>query len=252
MIIKGFIIGIAKILPGVSGAMLAISLGIYEKCIYILSNLKKEFLKNIKFIIYLMIGFILSIILGSRIIHFLINNYYIYTMYLFIGLIIGTIPSIIKEVEFKKKNIIFLILGFLILFSINFVKISINSNSYLLLGLVESISILIPGVSGTAIMMILGNYNLMLDLLINPFKFQFIYFLIGLIIGIIIISRIINYFLKKYRGETYYSIIGFLISSLLSLYLSIMHTRISILDAIICIFLLIIGIFISKKINKKD
>ena len=252
MIIKGFIIGIGKILPGVSGALLAISLGIYEKCIYILSNLRKELIKNIKFILYLGIGFILSIVLGSRLIYYLINNYYIYTIYLFIGLILGSIPSIIKEVEFKKKNIIFLIISFLILFLINFIKLNINSNSYILLGLIESISILVPGVSGTAIMMLLGNYNLMLELLINPFKYQFIYFLIGLIIGIILIAKLINYLLKKYKSETYYMIIGFLIASLSTLYLNIMHTKISIIDALICLILFIIGIFISKKLNKKD
>ena len=211
MIIKGFIIGIGKILPGVSGAMIAISLGIYEKCIYILSNLKDELTKNLKFIIELMIGFVISIIIGSKLIYFFINNYYIYTMYLFLGLIIGTIPSIFKSVEFKKKNILFLLLGFIILFSINFIDSNIELKSYFILGIIESISILIPGISGTAIMMLLGNYNLMLELFINPFKYQFIIFLLGLIIGILLLSKFINYFITKYKSQSYYLIIGFLI-----------------------------------------
>lgn len=252
MILKGFIIGIAKILPGVSGAMLAISLGIYEKCIYILSNLREELLKNIKFIMFLSIGFLLAIILGSRLVSFFINNYYIYTMYMFIGLIIGTIPDILKETKFSKKNLLFLVIGFILLFSINFINISIKIESYFLLGIIESISILIPGVSGTAIMMLLGNYNLMLELLMNPFQISFIPFLLGLIIGILLISRFINHFIHRYKDQSYYLITGFLISSLLSLYISIMHTRISIIDGMAIILLLILGIFISKKINKKD
>lgn len=252
MILKGFIIGIGKILPGVSGAMIAISLGIYEKCIYILSNIKEELIKNIKFILYLSIGFLLALLIGSRVIYYFINNYYVYTMYLFIGLIIGTIPSIIKEVEFCKKNLLYLIVGFLILFLINFIKFDINSNSYFLLGIIESVSILIPGVSGTAIMMMLGNYNTMLELMINPFKVQTVLFIIGLVIGILSISKFINYFITKYRSKSYYLIIGFLISSLLSLYLNIMHIRISILDALISFLLFIIGIILSKKLNKKD
>ena len=252
MIIKGFIIGIGKILPGVSGAMLAISLGIYEKCIYILSNLREELLKNIKFIMFLSIGFLLAIILGSRLVSFFINNYYIYTMYMFIGLIIGTIPDILKETKFSKKNLLFLVIGFILLFSINFINISIKIESYFLLGIIESISILIPGVSGTAIMMLLGNYNLMLELLMNPFQISFIPFLLGLIIGILLISRFINHFIHRYKDQSYYLITGFLISSLLSLYISIMHTRISIIDGMAIILLLILGIFISKKINKKD
>ena len=101
-------------------------------------------------------------------------------------------------------------------------------------------------------MMMLGNYNIMLELMINPFKYQFIIFLIGLIIGILLISKFINYFITKYKDKSYYLITGFLISSMLSLYLGIIHIKISIIDAIICIILFIIGIIISKKLNKKD
>ena len=111
---------------------------------------------------------------------------------------------------------------------------------------------LIPGISGTALMMMFGNYNMMLELLINPFKYQFLIFLLGLIVGIIIISKVINHFITKYKDQSYYLITGFLLSSLVSLYISIMHIRISIIDGIISILLLILGIFISKKLNKKD
>ena len=250
MILKGFIIGIGKIIPGVSGALLAMSLGIYEKCIYILSHLKEELFKNIKFILYLSIGFIISILIGSRIIYYFVNNYYIYTMYLFIGLIMGTIPSLISSETFNIKNLFFLLIGFILLFSINFVKLNINFNSYFLLGFIESISTLIPGISGTSIMILLGNYNMMLELLINPFKYQFIIFLFGLIIGIIIISKFINYFITKYRSQSYYLITGFLLSSIIMIYLNMFHIKISIIDALICILLFIIGILISNKIKK--
>ena len=252
MILKGFIIGIGKILPGVSGAMIAISLGIYEKCIYILSNIKKELINNIRFIMKLTIGFILSILIGSRIIHYFINNYYVYTIYLFIGLIIGTIPSIINEVGFNKKSIFYILIGFTILFLINFISLSIDINSYFILGFIEAISMLIPGVSGTALMMLLGNYNMMLDLLINPFRYQFIIFILGLLFGIILLAKLINYLIIEHKTKTYYLIIGFLISSIVSLYSNIMYEKISIIGYLICILLFIIGVFISKKLNKKD
>ena len=250
MILKGFIIGIGKILPGVSGAMLALSFGIYEKCIFILSNLRKELIKNISFIIKLCIGFLLAIILGSRIIKYFISNYYIYTMYLFIGLIMGTIPSIIKETKINKKSIIYIILGFTILFSINFIKLNTNLNSYFLLGIIEAISIIIPGISGTAIMILLGNYESMLNLFINPFTYKFIIFIFGLLLGVILISKFVNYVINKYKNMSYSLITGFLISSIISLYLSIFNKKISVFDALISIILFIIGLFLSKLINK--
>ena len=252
MILKGFIIGIGKILPGVSGAMIAISLGIYEKCIYILSNIKKELINNIRFIMELTIGFILSILIGSRIIHYFINNYYVYTIYLFIGLIIGTIPSIINEVGYNKKSIIYILIGFIILVLINFIPFNININSYFILGFIEAISMLIPGVSGTALMMLLGNYNMMLDLLINPFRYQFIIFILGLLFGIILLAKLLNYLIIEHKTKIYYLIMGFLISSIVSLYSTILYIKISMIGYLICILLFIIGIFISKKLNKKD
>ena len=252
MILKGFIIGIGKILPGVSGAMLAISFDIYEKCIFILSNLRKEFVKNISFIIRLCIGFLLAIILGSRVIKYLISNYYIYTMYLFIGLIMGTIPSVIKITRINKRNIIYIILGFISLFSINFIRLNINPNSYFLLGIIEAISIIIPGISGTAIMILLGNYEYMLNLFINPFTPKFIIFILGLLLGVLSISKFVNYIINKYKNMSYSLITGFLISSIMSLYLSIFNKKISVFDALISIILFIIGLFLSKLINKTN
>lgn len=252
MILKGFIIGIGKILPGVSGAMIAISFGIYEKCIFILSNLRKEFIKNISFIMKLCIGFLLAIILGSRIIKYFINNYYIYTMYLFIGLIMGTIPSIVKKTEINKKSILYIILGFISLFSINFIKLNTNLDSYFLLGIIESISIIIPGISGTAIMILLGNYKYMLSLFINPFTYKFIIFILGLSLGVLSISKLINFIINKYKNMTYSLITGFLISSIVSLYLSIFNKKISVLDALISIIIFIIGLILSKQINKTN
>ena len=106
-ILKGMIIGLGKIIPGVSGSVLAISLGIYEKCIDIISNIKKELKYNIKFIFLLCIGISLGIICGSKIICFLLDSFYFPTMCLFIGLISSSIKYIVKKIKTKKNQIYF-------------------------------------------------------------------------------------------------------------------------------------------------
>ncbi len=252
MILKGFIIGIGKILPGVSGALLAFSLGVYEKSIFILSNLRKELLNNLKFIFSLCFGISLAIILGSRVINYLFINYKIPTMYLFIGLIIGTIPNVLKKISFNLKHFIICIISFTCLLSLSFIKTDLNLESYFILGLIEAISIIIPGVSGTAIMLILGNYDDMLSLMMNPFQYKITIFLMGLFIGILFLAKIMNFLLKKHVNVTYFVIVGFLLGSIFNLYISIMDIKISILTGIFSMFLLLLGIFISKNLNKNE
>ena len=118
LIIKGFIIGIGKIIPGVSGAMLAITLGEYEKIIEAISNIKKNTIKNTKYLSTIGIGIILAITLTSKIIVKCLNMHYFPTMLLFIGMIIGGIPKIIKETKPKIKDILLSVIILLILFLI--------------------------------------------------------------------------------------------------------------------------------------
>ena len=115
-ILKGFIIGIGKIIPGVSGAILALSLGVYDKSIYYINNFKYNKKESLKYLLPLAIGIILSIIFFSKIINYLLDKYYVLTMLFFIGLIIGTIPSTLKEVN--KKNYYLVIISFLIFLSL--------------------------------------------------------------------------------------------------------------------------------------
>ena len=97
LIIKGLIIGIGKILPGVSGSVLAISLNVYEKSINAISNIFSDFKNNITYLGFLGFGIITSIFIGSKALLFLLDKYYFYTFSIIIGLIIGTIPTITKQ-----------------------------------------------------------------------------------------------------------------------------------------------------------
>ena len=121
--IKGFLIGVANIIPGVSGGTLAITLGIYEKLIGAISHFFKNLKENIKFIMPIGIGAVLSILLLSRVISFCLDKYTLATILFFIGLILGGIPLLNKKIKGHYKNvsniIIFLLsFGFVIALSI--------------------------------------------------------------------------------------------------------------------------------------
>ena len=217
IIIKGLIIGLGKIIPGVSGSILAISLGVYEKCIDIISNLKIELKHNIKFLFLLCIGIILGIVIGSKIVYHLLDKYYVQTMSLFIGLIIGTIPSILKKVKITKNDYKYLVLPFVLIYIIFLLPPNELKINTILIGLIDAFTMIVPGISGTAIFMILGVYDEILILFSNIFNFQIILYLIGLVIGILMTTKIINYGFKNYSNESYIIILSLVISSTLYL-----------------------------------
>ena len=263
LVIKGFFIGVGKIIPGVSGSLLAIVFGVYDRVLSIISNFFYDIKNNIKYLFFLGIGILTAIISTSKLLTYLLNNYYIITMLFFIGLIIGGIPNVIKKTKLKFNfNIIYGIISFLFVVSLYFLKVENNNiiNNYpfyimILIGILDAATMIIPGISGTAIMMILGCYNTVLNMFGNVFMLNNIKnifpFFIGVILGVIIISKIIFYLLKKYNEQTNYCIIGFTLSSVLLLLLQTFERKINFMDVIIGLILLILGFILSFKLEKR-
>lgn len=230
----GLIIGIGFIIPGVSGGVLATILGIYEETLQRISNLFKNLKDNLLFLLPLFIGIFISILLFSKLILYLLNNKLNFISYVFIGLILGCIPYLFKEIKNKtNKNIssIYFLISFIfgiILFLIEKNNISnIEEPTILLMfiaGIFYSTGKLVPGISGAALLMLLGIYEYLLKILANPLSLNlnniilFIPFIISFIISSIIIIKIINYLLNNHFRNTYSAIIGFVISSILFIY----------------------------------
>lgn len=264
LILKGFIIGIGKIIPGLSGALLAITLGVYEKAIDAIGNFFKDPINNFKYLFPLGIGIVLSIILTSKLILFLLNNYYLWIMLLFIGLIIGGIIPIIKKVNIKKNKISYLIgfvFSFILVISLSFIDNNLfltNINNpilesmiYLLIGAIDAATMIIPGISGTAVMMLLGVYELLLDLLSfnNVFSNLNIYipYILGIIIIVISLSKLISYLFNKKTGLMNFIILGFSLSSILILLIDLFcNYNVKIYELLI----LPIGIYLSNLFEK--
>lgn len=270
LLLKGFIIGIAKIIPGVSGALIAISFGIYEKAIKAISNFFENPINNFLFLFPIGLGVLLSISLTSGLILYFINNYYFPTILLFIGLIMGGIPSLIDNINIKKVkfiHILILILSFstvFLIFLVNgqhfFVETSnelINFLLFFIIGFIDALTMIIPGISGTAVMMILGCYNLLLNFLSSLTSvasiftniFKVIPYLLGIVLCVVILSKVMTYLFDKKKEYMYCGILGFTLSSVLSLFFETLKNNYSILETIVALVLLVVGYNIARKLE---
>ena len=257
---KGLIIGIGKVIPGVSGSLLAISLGVYEEILFRIQNFFKSFKENVKFLFPLGIGILVAVLLGSKVLLYFFETFYIYTVVFFIGLIVGTVPNILQNSKrsFKDWIIIFLIfLGMYFFYTKlelpEFVlDYSLFSFLYVVfLGFVDAVTMVMPGISGTATYMMLGSYTFILNLFANPFSKigLCILFGIGLVFGVLLMIRFVNYCFLKHKNMTWNVIFAFLLSSIFFLFLKIIDLINS--SNIFSLFLLfIIGFFLISLTNK--
>ena len=248
---KGFIIGIGKIIPGVSGSLLAVSMGIYEKSLYYLANFRQKIKESLNFLIPLGLGIFLAILTFSKIIKFFIERFPLITLSFFLGLLIGTIPNLKNKIKFQIKDylaIILLISIFLILSSkimLPIFKIS-NNLSYLwiiFLGMIDALSMIIPGLSGTAIYLMLGSYSFVLNLFSNPLSniLATICFIIGFILAFLLLAKLLDYLFKKNNHLTWLVIFAFILYSLIIFGSEIPFNSSSIIMAI---FFIIAGIIL--------
>lgn len=255
LFLKGIIIGFGKIIPGVSGAVIAISLGVYKNAIDAINNIFKD-KKNFTYLLILGLGIIISIVFGSNIINYLLKTCYLLTMLLFIGLMIGGIPSLFLKVKgkFNKKIvlIVILLMIFTLFFDINKVSVNIDLNNkfiIFLLGIIDSITMIIPGISGSAVLMLLNSYEFVLESISSIDINILIPFIFGLLTGVILLIKLINYILKKYEILSYTIILIFMLISILMLLLQCFSEYYNLYELIVSLMFLNIGIFIGYKLD---
>ncbi|MEG1987440.1 MAG: DUF368 domain-containing protein [Bacilli bacterium] len=273
LLIKGFFIGIANIIPGVSGGTLMITLGVYEQVIGAISHFFKYFKKNIKFLIPIGIGAVLSILLMSKVIGFCLEKYPFPTTLFFIGLILGGIPLIFKKVKGNIKSLpnwlIFLsafsiVLVFTFISSGNRIVSFSNLNilGYIMLiivGVVASATMIIPGISGSFMLMLMGYYKPIIDTIRDLTNLTnlghnlmiLIPFGIGILVGIVLVAKLIEYLLKKYEIKTYAGVLGFVIASVIAIIVPLDGSPVNIYQIGIGILLLGMGYLVAYKLGDK-
>jgi len=217
-LIKGIIIGIAKIIPGLSGAVLMISFNLYDRAIEAVTHFFENPKKNFIFLANLGVGVILGIILFIKIIYYFITRYYLYTTALFLGLIIGGIPVIGKKIPRKNSYFFLVLVSFSLVFSLSFLGTGndyVLKNNYVDLivfffaGFLEAVGTILPGVSSTALLMLMGVYNYYLVILGGSFNVSYLFstlrfilpFLLGMLIGVVLISLLVNYLFQIILGR---------------------------------------------------
>ncbi len=219
---KGIIIGIGGIAPGLSGSVMLIILGLYEKTVGAISTLFKNFKKNLIFLVPLVMGFGVGVLLFSKVVDFLLLNYEFATRYLFLGLVVGTVPLFYREVKkngFAKKNyvmIFFAVIFGLFIFTYNKSLFPVIDNPNLIqsviLGVAVAGSSIVPGVDSAVILSALGLY----ELYVNSIATLNLPILIpagfGLVIGAFLISMIMNSLIKHFYTATFSIIFGLFLS----------------------------------------
>lgn len=270
--IKGFIIGVANIIPGVSGGTLAITLGLYEDIIGAISHFFRDIKKNIKLLLAVGIGAVLSLLILSNVIGYSLEHYPIPTTLFFVGLILGGMPILLKKVKGNTKKIsnwIILAITFGIVILFTFMKEgsslvnlgSLDFGGYLLLfvvGIVAAATMVIPGISGSFVLMLLGYYEPIINTIRDLSHFHnigsnlliLIPFGIGIVVGIIGIAKIIEWLLKKFEVPTYFGIIGFVLASLISIIISIGAFD-NIVQIVIGIILAVLGFGIAYQLGER-
>ena len=261
LFIKSFLIGIGKIIPGVSGAILAINFNVYERLLDSLTNFFSNPKENIKFLLIFSLGVLLAIILGSNIILYLLKNYKFITMMFFLGLILGGTYNFSKSIKFNYKSIILMIIIISLFLLISSFNININNKSNIIFfigGIIEILASIVPGISATSILMMLGIYNDIIKMIsklfdynyiVNNFNIYFSYGL-GMFISLIINIYLVNYLIKKYKNESYIVILSLTIISIIFLIKLILKIKINLLTFIIGIMTLIIGLLLSCILDK--
>lgn len=283
LVIKGFIMGIANIIPGVSGGTLALTLGIYEDFIGAISHFFRNIKKHVNFLLPIFVGILLSVITMSNVISTCFDQYPIPTTLFFMGLVIGGIPMLLKRVKNtkEKKQVSSYVIA-LITFSIVMImafseqifgsglgNVSFSNMAvfdYVILffvGLIAAATMVIPGVSGSLVLMLLGYYLPIIGVLKELTKFENLgpnllvafVFGVGVLVGIVAISKVIEYLLEKFEAKTFFGVIGFILASIIAIPVSVYHEVGTIVfnvpQGILGVLFLAIGIIVGYKLGEK-
>lgn len=272
LFIKGFILGVANVIPGVSGGTLAVSLGLYERGLECVTTLFKKFKENLTFIMPIALGIGVAILSTSKLVSYALTNFKAQTIFLFVGLIFGGISLIMKKVKGQKSffNICVLCIVFIFVLGLNFVKTDTFSISFTnmkiidyvllaLVGFIASSAMVIPGISGSFVLMVFGYYEKIMATISHLTTFKNIgqdliiitVFGIGVLLGILFMAKLITKLIEKNEVRTYFAIMGFVLSSIVVLLIEIGNFKFNFTNIATSILAFLWGYLLSRAIDKE-
>ncbi|HCV2372907.1 DUF368 domain-containing protein [Staphylococcus aureus] len=240
-ILKGFAMGTSDLVPGVSGGTIALLLGIYNQFIASISGIfSRRFWPSFTFLIPIIIGMLLAMGSLSNLFNYLLSQHHIPTMFFFGGLIIGIVPYLLKisnyKTSFTTKHYMMVIAGIAILIVITLMNngdkhagetLTLSTSliiKYFIAGMCASSAMLLPGISGSFMLLVFGVYGTVMLAISEVVKLNFAGLPIllavgfGVLAGFIISSKIIQYFLTHHKLMTFALIIGFIVGSLFAVF----------------------------------
>ena len=272
--LKGIAVGIAMIIPGVSGGTLAVILKIYDDLINAVNQIFKHFKDSMKVILPVLLGAVVGFIALVFPLKWGLEHCPLIVVTLFVGFIVGSLPSLYKNVSGKESPISFiwgviflaLMIGLCFLPSANVNTISLNVGTWfylVLIGFIISSALVAPGISGSMLLMVLGFYESILNIVSEIIKFQnlghniliLIPLAIGIVLGFFVVSFVMGKLLKHYPVPTYFAIMGLIVGSIACIYTKTFSDYEVVLDALqisLSILSFIIGGTISFFIGRKD
>lgn len=277
-ILKGMVIGIANIIPGVSGGTMMVSMGIYDKLIHCITHLFSEFKKSVLFLLPIAIGMGIAIIASSFGLEYLFANFPIQTNLLFIGLIIGGLPAIWKNVRgnsIKLGHVVAGLLFFALVVGLavmgetegNAADLSFGVVNVLKLfgvGVIASATMVIPGVSGSMVLLLMGYYNPIIISINDFFRALAAFdmdgiltgfgilvpFGIGVVAGMFAIAKLIEIIFEKFPLYAYWAIIGLIVASPIAILAMASFPAVTAVSVITGVIALAVGVVVAMKLGE--
>lgn len=257
--IKGLLIGIGAIAPGVSGGALAVVFGLYERITEAIAGNIKDFRKNALFFLPIALGGGIGVLAFSKIMKYLFLHYDVQVRYLFIGLMIGSLPSVFKQANkqgFKKAFILPCVVAFgvvvmAILLENNGINIILETKPGILqliaYGAIIGIGTIVPGISASFVLMYIGAYQIVITGLSDMDLTLLIPVGLGFVLSIIVFAKLISLLFKRAYGYTYYAVLGFVIGSIIAIFPG---TAAFGYECLISIILFVLGFYLSYALSK--
>ena len=256
-LVAGVAVGAGAILPGFSGGVLCVVLGMYPLIMELFSHPIRAIKKHWKVYIFIGIGWAIGFFAISNLIKFMFSRYEIFTVWTFIGMIFGNIPSLYKEAGKNGRNkssFVSMIVAFILMFAILLTvallpsaNITPNVWWYLFSGFMWGLSIIIPGLTSSSIMMSLGIYEAF-NAGLAGFKLEVVIpWVIGMILTAAALARIVEYIFKKHYSQAFHAVIGIVVSSTLMIFP--VFEKYSVSDVLISAGCVIIGFIVAFKLS---
>ena len=258
--VKGFVIGFGAITPGLSGGLLMVVLGIYEPLMRFLGNIKDKFLKNVLFFIPVGVGGVAGVVIFSKLVSYTFENFKAPFIWLFLGFIAGTFPSLLKTAgkNGRKSYHYAILIGLAVLTfllmrwmeTISNVTLPQTLASWLLAGLLIGLGLVVPGMSPSNFLIYIGLYKPMSDG-IGALNLGIILPLIGgVLISVLLLAKAVNWMFDKAYGVMYHVILGIVVGS--SAAIALIHGQASGTTIVICVACFGIGALASYVLAKLD